>query len=91
MVICFDVDGTLITFDEKPKWIVIDILRQFYALGVTIYVHSGGGQDYAEHWVRRLCIGEFVTGAYCKGDVPEQIDVAFDDEPVTFGKVNIQV
>jgi len=93
--IIFDVDGTLIDFEENPRHEIIDLLRSFYSLGNKIYVHSGGGTDYAKQWVRKLGLTKYVSGAFCKARITEsyipQYEIAFDDEVVKYGRANIRV
>lgn len=106
MIFAFDVDGTLITYSDKPRWDVIDTLRHLSKFG-TILVWSGGGKDYAEQWVRKLHLEEFVESCHTKPirdirgnhfyDGKEQplakdyVDVCFDDELVDLAKVNVKV
>ena len=93
--VAFDIDGTLISeYDDTPNWPMIDLLRQFHALGATIIVWSGGGVDYAEMWVRRLNLGAFVSGTFSKqmfGVQPLEPNLAIDDETVTLGVANFKV
>lgn len=76
-VVCFDVDGTLITiFDSSPRYQVIQALLWFKTLpGIKVYVWSGGGIDYAEHWVEKLGLDVEVIE---KGSIVP--DIAFDDQ-----------
>lgn len=78
MIIAFDVDGTLIDEHDNPRYEVIDLLRAFHTLGHTIYVWSGGGQDYARRWVDRLGLWSYVDAVYAK-DPTLSIDLAVDD------------
>ena len=90
----FDVDGTLISIiNDLPNWKVIDLMRHLHSMGWHISVHSGGGKDYAEMWVRRLNLQEFVWETFAKGNPKEYdgFDLSFDDEIVTYATVNIQV
>lgn len=86
VVICYDVDGTLITLDNKPRHDVIKTLFMFRELGCKIYVWSGGGIDYATQWVNRLGLPCEVIA---KGSILPSI--AFDDQLVGLGEVSIQV
>lgn len=92
--VAFDVDGTLISeVDDTPNWPVIDLLRQFHALGARIVVWSGGGSDYAEMWVRRLNLSAFVAFASTK-TAPSFFalpDLTIDDEAVTLGVANFKI
>jgi phosphoserine phosphatase len=93
--VAFDVDGTLISeVDDSPNWPVVDLLRQFHALGATIIVWSGGGADYAEMWVRRLNLDGFVSGTFSKtmfGVQALEPSLAVDDEDVSLGVANFKV
>jgi len=93
-IIAFDVDGTLETYNEKPRWNVIDLLRCFHALGHRIIVWSGGGKSYAEQKVRELNLEEFVDTCYdkpCPLSESGAVDICFDDELVSLADVNIKV
>lgn len=100
MRIAFDVDGCLIRQEpgepDAPRWDVLAMLRTLHACGHDIIVWSGGGREYAEVWARRLFIADQVecmekpVHRAKEGEGPF-VDVAFDDEEVTFGKVNVRV
>lgn len=90
--IAFDVDDTLIKKtahgDDAPNYEVIRTLMFFYFIGCPIYVWSGGGIDYAEHWCRKLGIWGMVS-VIQKGSIKP--DIVFDDEEVTLGVINIKI
>lgn len=94
--VVFDVDGTLINHgDDSPRYHVIEVLKNFHKMGYIVEVHSGGGVDYAKSWVRRLGLRDYVRSAFCKcrirdDYVPKWL-IAFDDEDVKYGVVNIKV
>jgi predicted HAD superfamily phosphohydrolase YqeG len=100
--IAFDVDDTLIKYEdgkERPNRELIQVLVYLYAMGNKIIVWSGGGKDYAEMWTRRLFIDHIVTcqekpllGIGKDGDElgPTVVDIAFDDQVVHYGKVNLK-
>lgn len=90
MIIAFDVDGTLINFDNTPNHEVIDLMRWFYRNGDRIIVWSGGGVDYARHWVEKLGLAHMVTEVVYK-DKGFNIDLAIDDEIVELGKINLKI
>ncbi len=94
-IIAFDVDGTLITFEDRPRWDIIEMLKTLNKLGCYIIVWSGGGDDYARHWCEKLFIEEYVDDYRNKiHDSEEETiipDICFDDEEDNLGKVNIQV
>lgn len=94
----FDVDDTLYKIvaengkeREVPNLTVIELLQSFHALGCHIIVWSGGGRDYAKMWVKRLWLDEYVHEVLCKPKEQQIVDIAVDDQPVKFGKVNILV
>lgn len=86
--VAFDTDLTLITHDDRPLYDNIAILRYLLSKGNDVIVWSGGGVSYAEMWVRRLGL-EGLVRVIEKGS--EEVDIAFDDEDVTLGKVNVKV
>lgn len=52
--IVFDVDGTLITYKDEPNYKVIELYHWFQSMGWKMYIHSGGGIDYAQRWAEKL-------------------------------------
>lgn len=87
----FDVDGCLIDAAGRPRYEVIDLLRAFVACGQSVYVWSGGGKDYAEHWVQKLGLEDLVISALVK-DKTIKPDIAIDDvEDADLGLVNVIV
>ena len=90
--VAFDVDGTLISeVDDSPNWPMIDLLRQFHALGAKVIVWSGGGTDYADMWVRRLNLGAFAQVWVKDRHTLSVVDLAVDDESVVLGVANWKV
>jgi len=91
-VVAFDVDGTLITYDDKPRYEVIAVYNHFLYLGCTMVIWSGGGQEYAESWANKL--GLSADHIVCKFGSHSfgKPDIAFDDEIESqLGRVNIYV
>lgn len=101
----FDVDGTLCTYQDEPRWEVLAMLRLLSEKN-TIGVWSGGGKDYAEMWVRKLHIEKYVSSCHTKPirdikqnsfydgvekELEDLPDVCFDDEIVILASVNIQI
>lgn len=92
IVVAFDVDGTLITFDDIPRYDIIKMAHDYIAMGCVVIIHSGGGQDYAQQWSEKLGLTQHNVKAFAKGSTDSyNIDISYDDEIVTFGKVNIHV
>lgn len=92
--IAFDVDGTLIHQKDSacdvPRYDVISLFKSLESLGCEMYMWSGGGIDYAEHWRNKLGLKAHVV---MKGSfVP---DIAIDDMAheleFNLGTVNIPV
>ena len=90
LTVAMDIDGTLIQLtgekEDTPRYDVISMFHSFERLGFTMFCWSGGGIDYCEMWVRKLGLNAQVVA---KGSfIP---DIAFDDQEVTLGKLNIRV
>lgn len=92
MIVAFDVDGVLIDDEDKPNWPVIDLLRAFKGLGFEIVVWSGGGEEYATTWTRRLGLEQFVSASMMKLETGDfQPYICFDDEHVELAHHNIRL
>ena len=90
--VVFDVDGCLIDGDDHPRDEVIRLLRALKGVGVYVVVHSGGGKDYAEMWVRRLWLEPYVDECMAKHRPPYNgVDISVDDETTRYGTVQVQV
>lgn len=86
-VVAFDVDGTLIDGNGKPRDEIISILRAL-APWCTVVVWSGGGIGYARDWGRKLDLPSSVI-YWTKGGM---VDISFDDQDIkTMSKVNVRV
>lgn len=91
--IAFDVDNTLIVKsnngEDVPNYGVIHLIMTINVMvrDVDLIVWSGSGVDYARRWTEKLGIAE-ATRVIGKGQ--EKVDIAFDDEEVLLGKVNLQ-
>lgn len=98
IIICFDVDGTLITNTGATPDIsnvrIVELLKILSSFkNVKIVVWSGGGKQYAERWVRMLGIEDYVWKIASKTE-HEQIkpDIAIDDiQDTALGKINLIV
>lgn len=91
--IAFDVDGTLIKKTDNgdvPRYEIIQLARTFIALGHTVFVWSGGGQDYARHWAEKLDLLPNVRILEKTGSAYD-IDIAFDDHATSLAKVDVIV
>lgn len=90
-----DVDGTLIDYEDKPRYDVINFLRLLKKVGhVKMVCWSGGGYDYAERWVERLGLQDLFEKIDVKAyldTIPRPLDVTIDDEEVNMGVINIRV
>lgn len=91
MRICFDVDGTLIDYNDTPRPDIIGLLIPF-SREFKITVWSGGGKEYAEQIVRKLRLEAYVEYCLTKDSAPPP-DTAFtvDDMVVNFGVPNLYV
>jgi len=78
-----DVDGTLIGIDDGVRPWVKEMFREL-SKKFRVIVWSGGGRQYAENWVGRLGVGEYVDDAREKFDFDRfnigQGDYCIDDE-----------
>lgn len=92
MIIAFDVDGTLINFDNTPNYEVIEIYRWFQKNHHRMIIWSGGGYDYADHWSQKLGLEPYAV--FMKDKLASETckpDICFDDEVVQLAKVNIKI
>jgi hydroxymethylpyrimidine pyrophosphatase-like HAD family hydrolase len=90
IIIFFDVDGTLITDDDKPRWNIINFLKIHHEIGNYIILGSRGGLDYAKMWARKLFLEDYIN-EYREKKFYDDIDIVYDDEVVELGKINILV
>src|SRR4051812_48833108 len=113
MLVAFDVDDTLIVpavatgLDrDVPNYETIAIYRWFQAQGHTMWIWSGGGNQYARDWARRLGLdADAFLGKHAEGGWREALrngegepyltnvipDLTFDDSDLTLGTVNVKV
>jgi hypothetical protein len=87
-VVAFDVDGTLIGLDNKPRWDILDMLRIMNRY-CRVIVWSGAGKDYARLWGRRLFLPDDVE--YMEKPTGSNASICFDDQPVRLADINIRV
>ena len=95
MVICFDVDDTLIVpsvatglATDTPNYETIAIYKWFQKQGCHMIIWSGGGIDYATRWAEKLGLEPDEVRLKEKSD---DVDIAFDDCFVDLAKVNIKL
>lgn len=92
--IAFDVDDTLITKShigvDIPKLHTVVVMGMLMDMieDLEVYVWSGSGVEYAQRWAEKLGIDHEVT-VVAKGSI--EVDIAFDDQEVTLGTVNVKV
>lgn len=81
--VAFDVDGTLIDCEDRPRYDVIALFRLFDSLGCLMIIWSGDGIDYAWRWSQKLGLDADIFDK-CSMDV----DIAVDDmmESENWGK-----
>ena len=91
LTVAFDVDGTLIDDEDRPRKDIIQILVKHAIAGDIVYVWSGGGVSYASTWVGRLGIERWVDRVIAKQMYTVKPDVAYDDQIVKLGKKNVCV
>lgn len=94
-IVAFDVDDTLFhkvkymgVESEMPDYRIIDILLWHLGNRDQVIVWSGGGVDYAQRRAHDLGVLDRVT-VVAKGSI--RPDIAYDDQEVNLGTVNIKV
>lgn len=95
MIVCFDVDGTLIhQIDGKDvaRDEIVALLKLLHKKGNQIIVWSGGGAPYAATQSRMIGIDNFVYRYASKQEANDiKPYLAIDDQVVNLGKYNIRV
>lgn len=90
--IAFDVDGTLIVKTQDgdvPRYEIVSLAFAFHNLGHKVFVWSGGGEDYALMWARKLGLLPFIRVLPKSRNY--DIDIAFDDHATSLAKVDVIV
>jgi predicted HAD superfamily phosphohydrolase YqeG len=90
--VAFDIDGTLIDYDDNPRHDIIALLKEHRERGDFVYVWSGGGSAYARMITGRLGLEPFVGGYASKAEAPFiDADITYDDQLVKLGRENVCV
>ncbi len=105
--IAFDVDNTLykviyterngeiVPIGQVPDYEVIALLISLQKLGNVIYVWSAGGIQYTNEFIDKFGL-RLLGNVYAAPKTEEwanlaKIDITFDDQKITLGKVNIVI
>lgn len=88
LTIAFDIDHTLIDENDRPIYQNINLLLWYVDRGYRVCVWTGGGISWGETIVRKLGLEDIVE-VIAKGS--EKVDIAYDDENVKLGEMNIEV
>lgn len=86
LVVAWDVDGTLIDYQGKPRYDIIQLFHSLEKTGCKMVIWSGGGTDYAQHIADKLGLTAEIR---VKGSFTP--DIAFDDQDASLGSVTIKV
>ena len=89
MNICFDIDGCLIDRDKKMIEENVTLLKVL-CKSHKVFLWSGNGWNYALTWADELGILEIICGVFNKYGTFRP-DIAFDDQEIDLGKINIQI
>ncbi len=89
MKICFDVDSCLIDKNKKPIRANIALLKVL-SKSHKVFVWSGNGWEYALDKITNLKLNKYINGVLNKYNTFEP-DIAFDDQEIILGKLNIKV
>lgn len=89
-IVAFDVDGTLIDYDGKPRHEIVAMLQLYDAAGFSVVVWSGGGIPYAAGVVRELGLADHVVKILPK-QRGQHVTICFDDEDVKLAEHNVRV
>ena len=81
MIICFDVDGTLIDEQEQPVREMVELANALYRAGERVYCWSGGGAVYARQAADRVGLSPFISCLAKDRVTPVGVpDLVIDDE-----------
>ena len=95
--VAFDVDGTLMGYNEELREEVCQLLIAFLSSGFQVVVWSGGGRDRAlSVWHKIVRKYELMDGmsdrvamVVCKFKDDSKPDLTIDDQQVDLGKFNV--
>lgn len=95
MTVAFDCDGTLIdVIEDQPRPEIVEIAKALMRAKHDVTIWSGGGERYAQLVARRCGLDGMEATARAKpvgANIQGIVDVAFDDQAVVYGKINIRV
>ncbi len=88
-----EINGEMIPVRQVPDYEVIQLLITLFRFGNHIFVWSAGGMEYSMSICDKLGIRGMVQ------NIPKDkrnadaygIDITFDDQEVTLGKINIRI
>jgi hydroxymethylpyrimidine pyrophosphatase-like HAD family hydrolase len=89
MNICFDVNGCLLDSKLKPISANIELLKKLCE-SHKVYIWSGNGFEYALQKMRKYIPDNYICG-YLDKYGTFRPDVAFDDQEIDLGKLNIKI
>ena len=87
MTCSFDCNGCLVDDKEEPIKENVELLK-LLSKRYRVFVWSGNGFKYAFTIAEKLKLFPYISGVLDKYDTIEP-DLAFDDQPIKLGKVNI--
>lgn len=92
-VIWIERNGIKIPVRQVPDYDVINLMILLHKLGNEIYIWSAGGKEYAFGIAQKFGLDEFsiFMDKSVESAINWGIDLTFDDEKITLGKVNIQI
>ncbi len=90
LIIAFDCDGTLIDYRDEPRADVLQLVYKHLHRGDRVIVWSGGGHDYARITANSVGLAGHVQ-CFNKCAFNRVPDIAYDDQNVNLGKINIRV
>lgn len=89
MIVAFDIDNCLIDRDKKPIKANVELLKVL-SKEHKIICWSGNGHVYAINIINKMGLSNYIVGVLDKYGTFRP-DIAFDDQEIDLGKVNIKV